>query len=122
MLSHERHRPPVWENEDPEVFKSIFRQHYKPLCHYAYIILRDHTAAETAVRQAFADMLTDHTIPVNIKEHLYAAVHRCCHQPRTPAPLHPEMHKHVSGKSTLSGVESPLRLILAALRNKFHKT
>ena len=70
-----------FEVNDEAAFERFFKTHYQSLLHYAYLRLRDETAAEDVVQQVFLNIWHKRTslkIHTSLKAFLYKAVHNEC--------------------------------------------
>jgi RNA polymerase sigma-70 factor (ECF subfamily) len=63
---------------DKQAFEQLFREHYAPLCRYAYTFLKGAQEAEEAVQNVFMtvwERRQDLNITTSVKSYLYQMVH-----------------------------------------------
>lgn len=76
--------PQYWQlisEGDKAAFEQVFRQHYQPLCRYAFPLIKDLDEAEEVVQHVFFNIWNKRAelqVSSSIKSYLYRAVHNDC--------------------------------------------
>ena len=84
------------------VFETLFKQWYEPLCRYAYSMLHDQDEAEDMAQQTFCklwDQREKMEIHTSIKSYLYRMVHNACLNKIKQWQIQSEHHEVIAGSS-----------------------
>jgi len=93
------------KNGNIQVFESMFRNFYAPLCGYALKLLKDASLAEETVQEVFYILWKNRktlNIQISVKSYLYRAVYnKCLHyiNHQTVVNKHAEWYKHINNES-----------------------